>query len=78
LENYTQVMNEEWGGQMVWASRVAGLFYKIPKIAYKVGVKRPAATQSMADVLCGDTNYSDIADKAISRLKKNLIPGFGG
>lgn len=78
LENYTQVMNEEWGGQMVWASRVSGLFYKIPKIAYKVGVKRPAATQRMAEVLCGQSSYAEIANKAIDRLKKNLIPGFGG
>lgn len=78
LDNYTQVMNEEWGGQMVWASRVSGLFYKIPKIAYKVGVKRPSATQQMAAVLCGESSYADIANKAIDRLKKNLIPGFGG
>ncbi|MCT7960654.1 geranylgeranyl reductase family protein [Laspinema sp. D1] len=78
LEQYTQVMNEEWGGQMVWASRVSGLFYKIPKIAYKVGIKRPSATQRMVEVLCGETSYADIANKAIDRLKKNLIPGFGG
>src|SRR4028118_531147 len=32
LEKYTQVINEEWGSEMVWAQRLAGAFYSIPKV----------------------------------------------
>lgn len=78
LEKYTQVMQEEWGNDMVWAQRLAGVFFRIPGVAYKVGVKRPMATQMMGKVLCGDLRYSDVADNAIKRLSKNLIPGMGG
>lgn len=78
LEKYTQIMQDEWGSDMVWAQRLGGVFFKIPGIAYKVGVKRPAATQTLGKVLCGDLHYGDIADRAIKKLSKSLIPGMGG
>ncbi len=77
LEKYTEAINEKWGGDMVWAQRLSGLFYRIPGIAYKVGVKRPAATQTMGKVLCGDLRYSEVADFAIKRLSKSILPGMG-
>ncbi|MCT7950654.1 geranylgeranyl reductase family protein [Ancylothrix sp. C2] len=78
LEKYTQIMQDEWGSDMVWAQRLGGVFFKIPGIAYKVGVRRPAATQTLGKVLCGDLRYGDIADRAIKKLSKSLIPGMGG
>ena len=57
------------------ADFLAGLFYKAPKIAYKVGVKRPAAGQLMGKILCGELSYSQVADKATQKLK--FIPGIG-
>lgn len=78
LETYTAVINEEWGSDMVWAQRLAGLFYRIPKVGYKVGVKRPAASQIMAQILCGEKRYSEVATYGIKRLSSNLIPGMGG
>lgn len=77
LEKYTQVINEEWGSDMVWAQRLAALFYRIPKVAYRIGVKRPTATQTMAKILCGELRYSEVANFAIKRLSSNLIPGMG-
>ncbi|MDX2098490.1 MAG: geranylgeranyl reductase family protein [Leptolyngbyaceae cyanobacterium bins.59] len=78
LEKYTQVMNQEWGSEMVWAQRLSGLFYRIPGIAYKIGVKRPTATEKMGQILCGELRYADIANSAIKRLSSSLIPGMGG
>jgi geranylgeranyl reductase family protein len=75
--NYTQTISQAWGSDMVLANRLAGLFYQFPKIAYKVGVKRPAAAQIMAKILCGEMRYSDVAEFAMQRLKKSLIPGLG-
>ena len=77
LENYTQVISEEWGSDMVWAQRLAAIFYRIPKVGYRIGVKRPTATQTMAKILCGQLRYSEVANFAIKRLSSNLIPGMG-
>ncbi|XWK87445.1 MAG: geranylgeranyl reductase family protein [Phormidium sp.] len=77
LEQYTEIVNEEWGSDMVWAQRLAGVFYRVPKVGYKVGVKRPAATDIMVKILCGQQRYSEIAGKAVKRLSSGLIPGMG-
>lgn len=78
LENYTQVVNKEWGEDMAWAQRIAGVFYRVPGIGYKVGIKRPSATERMGKILCGEMRYADVANRAIKRLTSNLIPGMGG
>lgn len=77
LANYTQTIADEWGSDMGLANRLAGLFYQFPKIAYKVGVKRPTAAQAMAKILCGELRYGDVTEYAMQRLKKSLIPGMG-
>lgn len=74
LAKYTQVISKEWGGDMMLANRLAGLFYQFPKIAYKVGVKRPATAQIMAKILCGELRYSDVTEQAMKILKKSLLP----
>ncbi len=78
LANYSEIISQEWGADMVLAQRLAGVFYQFPKVAYKVGVKRPAAAQIMAKILTGKLRYSDVTEQAMSRLKKLLIPGMGG
>ena len=75
LANYTETINQEWGANLAKADFLASLFYKAPKIAYKLGVKRPAAGQLMRKILCGELSYSQIADKATKKLK--FIPGIG-
>ena len=74
LANYSQVVKEEWGSNLAKAQTVAGMFFKFPKIAYKLGVKRPAAGRMMGKILCGELSYSDVAEKVTQKLK---IPGFG-
>jgi flavin-dependent dehydrogenase len=76
LESYTQVIQSSWGADLVWAQRLAGLFYRVPAIGYKVGIKRPTATKRMGQILCGELRYSDIAGRALERLSKSLIPGM--
>jgi geranylgeranyl reductase family protein len=78
LEEYTQVINSEWGEDMAWAQRLAGVFYRVPGVAYKVGIKRPSASEKMAKVLCGELRYADVANRALKRLSSGLIPGMGG
>lgn len=77
LENYTQVINEEWGDEMVWAQRLAAAFYSLPKIGYDVGVKRPSATEVMLKILCGELRYSEVVNRALQRLGGSLVKGIG-
>ncbi len=77
LENYTQVINQEWGSDMVWAQRLAGIFYRVPGVGYRLGIKQPAATRRMGKILAGESRYGDVAAKAIKRLSSGLIPGRG-
>ncbi len=75
LANYTQQVQQEWGADMVWAKRIASIFYRIPSFAYQVGVKRPAATRRMGQILCGELRYRDVAANAVKSLTRGLIPG---
>jgi geranylgeranyl reductase family protein len=77
LENYTQVINQEWGSDMVWAQRLAGVFYRVPGVGYRLGIKKPAATRRMGKILAGESRYGDVAATAIKRLSSGLIPGRG-
>jgi len=77
LEKYTATIQTEWGKDMGWAQKLAGIFYRVPNIGYKLGIKRPAATQQMAAILSGKMSYGDVAGRAIKRLSTGLIPGFG-
>jgi len=77
LKKYTQTINEEWGADLVWAGRLAGAFYRFPKVAYKAGVKRPTASVVMSKILCGEMRYGEIANKAIKRLSNTFLPGRG-
>jgi geranylgeranyl reductase family protein len=75
LMGYTQVLQEEWGQDMAWAQKLVGLFYRVPGLAYKVGVKRPRATESLLKIMCGEMRYADIANYAIKKLSGGLIRG---
>jgi len=77
LEAYSQTISDEWGSDMVWAQRLAGLFYRVPGIGYKLGIKRPYATECLGRILCGQLRYGDVATYAMKRLSSGLIPGVG-
>jgi len=75
LQNYSQQVQQEWGADMLWAKRIASIFYRIPSFAYQVGVKRPGATRRMGQILCGELRYRDVAAGAVKSLTRGLIQG---
>ncbi|URR34463.1 geranylgeranyl reductase family protein [Thermosynechococcus sp. HN-54] len=75
LATYSKTLQEEWGTDLVWAQRLAGLFHRMPGVGYRLALKRPSATQRLGQVLCGELRYRDIAGRAIQRLSSALIPG---
>ena len=76
LANYTQSIHGSWGEDMQWAQRIAGIFYRVPGIGYKVGIKKPTATKRLGQLLTGDVRYADIANRVLKRLGGGLIPGM--
>ena len=78
LASYSQTMHDELGVDMQWAQRIAGVFYRVPGIGYRVGIKRPTATDRLGQLLAGDIHYADIANRVIKRLSSSLLPGMGG
>jgi geranylgeranyl reductase family protein len=65
---YSQRLRSEWGESMAWGRRIAQVFYRLPKVGYQLGIKRPTAPRRIAQILSGEMGYGDIAQRAIRRL----------
>jgi hypothetical protein len=61
-------MRQQWGESMAWGRRIAQVFYRVPRVGYQLGIKRPTAPQRIAQILSGEMGYGDIAQRAIRRL----------
>ncbi len=68
LAGYTLRMRSEWGESMAWGKRIAQVFYRVPRVGYQLGIKRPTAPQRIAQILSGEMGYGDIAQRVIRRL----------
>ncbi len=73
LEGYTAAIQKEIGGEMAWARRLAGLFFRLPAAGYRLGVKHPGSPEIMVKLLCGELRYADVAQRAITRLSGGLF-----
>jgi geranylgeranyl reductase family protein len=73
LEGYTQQIQAEWGAEMVWARRLARLFYRMPAAAYRFVVQQPGAAHRMAQLLCGELRYSEVAHHAMARITRGAL-----
>lgn len=77
LADYTKLIHQSWGEDMQWAQRIAAVFFRVPKIGYRVGIKRPSATKRLGQILAGEVSYADIANRVIKRISTSFIPGMG-
>ncbi|MGB5916106.1 MAG: dehydrogenase, partial [Phormidesmis sp.] len=77
LAGYTQTIHDNWGADMQWAQRIAQVYFRVPKIGYRVGIKRPTATKRLGQILAGEISYADIANRVIKRISSSFIPGMG-
>jgi geranylgeranyl reductase family protein len=75
LANYTATMHSTWGEDMPWAKRISGLFFRVPGLGYRVGIKRPTATKRLGQILAGEVRYADIASRVMKRLSGGLLSG---
>jgi geranylgeranyl reductase family protein len=68
LAAYTAGLRTDWGESMAWGKRIAQVFYRVPRVGYQLGVKRPTAPHRIAQILSGEMGYGDIAQRVIRRL----------
>jgi geranylgeranyl reductase family protein len=73
LEGYSATIQQEIGRELVWARRLAAVFFNLPAVSYRVGVKHPGAAERMAQLLCGELRYADVAQRAITRLSGGVF-----
>jgi geranylgeranyl reductase family protein len=68
LAGYSAAMRRDWGDSMAWGKRIAQVFYRVPRVGYQLGIKRPTAPERIAQILSGEMGYGDIAQRVIRRL----------
>ena len=73
LEGYSATIQREIGREMIWAKRLAAIFFRLPSVSYRLGVKHPGSPERMAQLLCGELRYSDSGQRAISRLSGGVF-----
>ena len=64
-------MAQEWGSEMTWASKLAAVFYRFPKLGYELGVKHPSGGKTMMNVFTGKSSYAQVAQRGINLLTKS-------
>ena len=75
LAEYSQTIHNEWGNDIQWGQRIASVFFRMQKIGYRVGIKRPTATKRLGQLLAGETRYVDLANRVIKRISGSFLPG---
>ena len=68
LRDYSKAIKKEWGNSMAWGQKIAQIFYRLPRLGYQLGIKRPTAPRRIAQILSGELSYGDIAQRSIRRL----------
>lgn len=81
-DEYTSRIHAEFAANFDAALNLARVFYQWTGICYKYGVKYEKSTRYATQLLCGDLLFTDMAGRAMRRLKQsvgaNFFPAFNG
>jgi geranylgeranyl reductase family protein len=72
-DRYTERIYAELGTNFDAALKLAKFFYQWTGTVYRHAIKRPTATRSAARLLSGDAVFTDVAGRAMRRLRGKLI-----
>jgi len=67
LEGYSRRILE-LDQEMLWAKRLAAVFYRLPAAAYRAAVMNEWGPRVMGRLLQGEANYAQVARQALARL----------
>ncbi|MEB3294147.1 MAG: geranylgeranyl reductase family protein [Synechococcales bacterium] len=75
-QDYTQRIHAEFATNFDAALNLARVFYQWTGICYKYGVKYDRATRLATQLLCGDLSFTDMAGRAMKRLRQSAGEAF--
>ncbi len=75
-DHYTDRIHAEFAANFDAALTLAQVFYQWTGAFYKYGVKSENATRMAAQLLCGDLLFSDMAGRAMRKLKRSVGATF--
>jgi geranylgeranyl reductase family protein len=75
---YTARIHAEFGDNFDAAFKLARFFYEWTGLVYRLGVKRESSTRTAARLLCGDALFTDVAGRAIRRLRRGMFGKVSG
>ena len=70
---YTKEIGLEFKKNFDAALKMAHFFYQFPQFCYQQGVKRPNATNTATRLLYGEALFSDIAGRAMRRIRGAML-----
>lgn len=76
--DYTARIHAEFGDNFDAAFKLARFFYEWTGLVYRLGVKRETSTRTAARLLCGDALFTDVAGRAIRRLRRGMFGRANG
>ncbi|MBD1844697.1 NAD(P)/FAD-dependent oxidoreductase [Cyanobacteria bacterium FACHB-63] len=81
-DEYTNRIHAEFAANFDAALNLARIFYQWTGVCYKYGVKYEKGTRYATQLLCGELLFTEMAGRAMRRLKRsvggNFFPAFNG
>lgn len=74
--DYTQRIHAEFAANFDAALALARVFYQWTGLCYRYGVKYDRGTRLAAQLLCGDLDFTEMAGRAVQRLKRSVGGNF--
>jgi geranylgeranyl reductase family protein len=75
-QEYTNRIHAEFAANFDAALNLSRVFYQWSGTCYKYGVKYEKATRIATQLLCGDLLFTDMAGRAVRRLKRSVGENF--
>ena len=76
VEQYSDRIHAEFATNFDAALNLARVFYQWTGLCYKYGVKYEKSTRYATQLLCGELLFSDMAGRAMQRLKRSVGGSF--
>ena len=67
-QRYSDRLHAEFAASLDAANRLAGMFYRFPRLCYRYGVKRPGATSLGVRLLSGDLRFDQVFTRVLRRF----------
>jgi flavin-dependent dehydrogenase len=78
LSSYERAIWQEMGHSLATAGLTAGLYYRLPRLCYQLGIRNPAAIRQFEGVMAERSRYQGIGRRVIAATGRWLLGGPRG